>query len=404
MYDCIIIGAGPAGLMTGIKICKNNKVLIIEKNSKPGKKLLLTGNGRCNITNLKDNNTFIENVNYNKKYLYGTINNFGPYDIYDFFTTNNVLLKEENDNKIFPKSDKAKDILDALLNNINDEIINYNETVTDIKYSKDNIVVITNKAQYKAKNIVIATGGASFKKTGSNGEHMKFAEQINQPTIKLFPAEVGVITKEKPLSLAGTSFNEVEVKYQKKKVNGNLMYTHKGLSGTAIMSLSEHIYKNEEKTIYIDYLPNITKDQLEEKILTYPKEKEVSSFLNQYFSKKFQTYIIKQLNYQENIKIKNLNKKMCFDLLDIIKNHKIELEKTDDLDNAYVTGGGINMKYINSKTMESVINNGIYFVGETLDLHGPIGGYNLTIALSTGYSAGKAINDKLQKNNKNFTK
>lgn len=397
MYDCIIVGLGPAGLATAINISKNNKILIIEKNSIAGKKLLLTGNGRCNITNLKDNNSFVDKVNYNKKYLYSTINNFGPYDIYNFFITNNVELKEEADNKIFPISNKSIDILNTLLNNINNITINYNETVSNIKYNQEYIRILTNKAEYKTKNIVIATGGASFKATGSTGDHMKFAKQINQPTVKLFPAEVGVITKEKDLSLAGTSFDEVKIKYLKNKAVGNLMYTHKGLGGSAIMVLSEHIYQNDEKIIYIDFLPNTEKDELLEVIKNYPKNKELSTFFNHYFSKKFSLYLIKKLGYDQNIKLKHINNKMYLDLIEIIKNYKIEIERTDDLNNAYVTGGGIDMKYINSKTMESTINKGVYFVGETLDLHGPIGGYNLTIALSTGYSAAKAINEKLKK-------
>ena len=390
MWDCIIIGAGPSGLMTGIEASKNNKVLIIEKNAKPGRKLLLTGNGRCNITNLKENNAFIESVNYNKKYLYSTIYNFGPREIYNYFTENKVMLKEEDDNKIFPVSDKASDILNALLKNTNNLTINYNESVTNIIKNDEYYEVITNKSSYQARNLVIATGGTSYKNTGSTGDHINFAKMLNQPYVPLFPAEVGIITKEK-LNIPGTSFNDVKVKYLKYKTRGKLMFTHKGLSGSAIMLLSEHIYKNEEKTIYIDFLPNKTIDELLDEINNTNKEKDLLSFLNNYFTKRFSTYLIEKLSFPSNIKIKNLNKKDLEKLIDKIKNSSYEVESVDDINNAYVTGGGIDLKYINTKTFASTINKNLYFVGEALDFHGPIGGYNLTIALSTGYSAGISI-------------
>ena len=393
MYDCIIIGAGPSGLMAGIKAKENNKILILEKNNKAGKKLLLTGNGRCNITNLKEGKMFLENIKTNKKHLYSTINNFSPSDIYTFFVSNGVPLKEEEDNKIFPKSDKSFDILHVLLSKFTEDEIKYNEEVKEIGYEENNIKVITNNETYIAKNIIIATGGTSFKQTGSIGDHMKFAKMLDQPTVDLYPCEVGVITDEKN-NLQGTSFNEVKIKYLKHEKIGKLIYTHKGLSGSAIMELSEYIYQNKEKEITIDYLPNTSREELLNEINNFPKEKELSTFFVNYFTKRFALYLIERLNYPENIKIKHLNKKMIEKIINLVKEYKIIISKVDDINNAYVTGGGINMNYINSKTMESTIKKGVYFIGESLDIHGPIGGYNLTLALSTGYTAGININHK----------
>lgn len=395
MYDCIIIGAGPSGLMAGIKAKENNKILILEKNNKAGKKLLLTGNGRCNITNLKEEKMFLENIKTNKKHLYSTINNFSPSDIYTFFVSNGIPLKEEEDNKIFPKSDKSFDILHVLLSKFTKEEIKYNEEVTKIDYEENNIKVITQNGMYLTKNIIVATGGASFKQTGSTGDHMKFANMLEQPTIDLYPCEVGILTKEKN-NLQGTSFNNVKIKYLKHEKIGKLIYTHKGLSGSAIMELSEYIYQNEEKKIIIDFIPTKREEELIREINEFNKEKELSTYFVNYFTKRFTTYLIEKLNYNQNIKIKNLNTKMVHDIIKIIKEHEIIIDKVDDINNAYVTGGGIDMKYINSKTMESTIKKGVYFVGESLDIHGPIGGYNLTLALSTGYTAGISINNNFK--------
>ncbi|MDD2238276.1 MAG: aminoacetone oxidase family FAD-binding enzyme [Bacilli bacterium] len=388
MFDCIIIGAGPAGLMAAIKSSQNNKVLLIDKNSKPGKKLLLTGGGRCNLTNLKTNNEFLNEVNYNKKYLYSAINIFGPNEIYNYFETRNVPLKIEEDNKVFPESNQSVDVLNVLLNELKNVPQNYNETVLEIKNAKIKEVV-TNKNIYQTKNIIIATGGSSFKYTGSTGDNMKFAHMLKQPTIKLFPAETGVKLIEQTY-LAGTSILEVTIYFENKKSTGNLMFTHLGLGGSAIMKLSEFIYKSSNKDIKIDLLPNFSKEELLTIINNYNSEKNITSLLNNYFTKKFSLYLVNKINI--NKRIKSLTKTEKEIIINILKELRFEIKEVNELETAYVTGGGIDLKYINSMTMESTINRGIYFIGEALDTHGPIGGYNITLALSTGYLAGLSIN------------
>lgn len=388
MFDCIIIGAGPAGLMAAIKSSQNNKVLLIDKNSKPGKKLLLTGGGRCNLTNLKTNNEFLNEVNYNKKNLYSAINIFGPNEIYNYFETRNVPLKIEEDNKVFPESNQSVDVLNVLLNELKNVPQNYNETVLEIKNAKIKEVV-TNKNIYQTKNIIIATGGSSFKYTGSTGDNMKFAHMLKQPTIKLFPAETGVKLIEQTY-LAGTSILEVTIYFENKKSTGNLMFTHLGLGGSAIMKLSEFIYKSSNKDIKIDLLPNFSKEELLTIINNYNSEKNITSLLNNYFTKKFSLYLVNKINI--NKRIKSLTKTEKEIIINILKELRFEIKEVNELETAYVTGGGIDLKYINSMTMESTINRGIYFIGEALDTHGPIGGYNITLALSTGYLAGLSIN------------
>lgn len=386
MYDVIIIGAGPAGLMAGIQACKNNKVLVIDKNKGPGKKLLLTGGGRCNVTNLKDVNRFLNEIEYNKKFLYSVLNKFSPYDIYDFFVKNGVDLKEEEDNKIFPLSDKANDILNALIKNLNNVDFKYNEEVLNITVSSIK-EVITSKGKYQTKNIIIATGGASYKHTGSTGDHMRFAKSINQPTIPLFPCETRIILKEKP-DLAGTTISDVKIIYEHRETAGNLMFTHRGLGGSSIMKMSEHIYKSASKELYIDLFPNI---DIYEIINNYDRDKEMFTFLNIYFSRKLCLYLINKIG--SNKRIKQYNEKELRNICYLLKKLPFIIDKVENIEVAYVTGGGIDMNYIDSSSMESKINQGVYFVGETLDIHGPIGGYNITLALSTGYLAGNKVGE-----------
>jgi len=386
MYDVIIVGAGPSGLMASIESSKNFKTLIIEKNESPGKKLLITGGGRCNVTNYKSNKDFINEIDHNKKYIYSIINNFGPSDIFDYFNNRKAYLKIEEEGKVFPKSNKSVSILNTLINDTKAEI-HYKEEVTKIKTGKIK-EIITNKNSYKTKNIIICTGGSSFKETGSNGDGIKFAKEIKQPTTPLFPAEARIILKDKT-DLAGTSLENIEVKNENKSFSGNVMFTHSGLSGEAVMKLSEYIYKSSKKEIILDLFPAINNTDLINEINKFNREKELVTFFNQYFSKKFSLYLVSKLNI--NKKIKSLTKSDYENIIFLSKNLKYEVENVDKLANAYVTGGGIDMNFIDTKTMESKIHPGIYFAGETLDIHGPVGGYNITLAFASGYTAGKSI-------------
>ena len=392
MYDVIVIGTGPAGLMTAIEASKTKKVLVLEKNSIPGKKLLITGGGRCNLTNLKSNREFLDEVEYNKKYLYSAINKFGPEEIYNFFTNSGVKLKVEEDNKVFPVSNRSSEIVYTLIDKLSKVQINYNENVIDVNLQDNLFEVYTNKDKYNSKYLVIATGGSSFTQTGSSGDNLIFANKLNQKVTPIFPAEVGIILNDDLSFLAGTSLEEVTVKASKINKTGNLIFTHKGLSGTSIMKISEFIYLNKNKEIYIDLLPSYSKEELVSLINSYEKEKELISFFSDFFSKKFSSYLLDKVNL--NIKIKNLNNKLIDILINEIKNHKFSVKKVEDLEKAYVTGGGIDMNYIDTTKMESKINKGLYFVGEALDIHGPIGGYNITLALSTGYLAGISISNE----------
>lgn len=391
MYDVIVIGAGPAGMMACIAASSNNKkVLLIEKNDKVGKKLELTGGTRCNLTNLKNIDNFIKEIPVNNKMLYSTLNKFGPSDIYDYFTSIGVPLKVEDGDRVFPMSNKSKTIIEALYNqmNINNVTIHLNETVERIDKNSEYIEVITDKCCYTTKKIIISTGGCSYPETGSTGDSYKFAEMLRQDVTKLYPAETFLINKE-ILPLAGITLENVLVSLNKIKTSGSLLFTHVGLSGPSIFKISEEVYKeleeNEFVTISIDLIPNYTIDQLLIELNKYNPKNELNNFVRKHVPKRLADYITGD---STNLKIGTISKTNKQQLIETLKNYKIDIKSTGTLKQSFVTGGGIDMRYINPKTMESTINKGVYFVGEALDIHGHTGGYNITIALSTGYTAG----------------
>ncbi len=390
MYDVIIIGAGPAGLMCSAQLSEKLNTLIIEKKDTAANKLLLTAGGRCNLTNNKENKPFLEEISHNKKYLYSTIHSFGPKEVMEFFSEH-IELKEEEDNKMFPKSNKAKDVLKVLMKKQHG-MIHYEEEVKEIKVLEKGFKVITNKRVYDTNNVVVASGGSSFKKTGSTGDHMKFAKQLNQPVIPLYPAETSIIL-EAIHDIAGVSFEDVVIKAKKHKASGHLMYTHKGLSGSAVMKISEHIHLENIKEIRVDFLV----DKSVEDILNFfeaNRESQINTVVAKLTTKRFASHLVKLAEIDEAILVKQLDPKQHLKIADLLKDHIFKVTGSSPLETAYVSGGGIDVKKIDTKTFESKIHRDLYFIGECLDFHGPIGGYNITLALSTGHSAAQSILNK----------
>ena len=384
-YNTIIIGAGASGLMCAQHL--NKDYIILEKTNSSANKLLLTGNGRCNLLNLKPINEFISNINHNSKSLYSTLNNFSPSNIYDYFSKH-IPLTQEDDNRIYPKSNKSIDIKNILINNVN---IKYNTEVLNIIPVNNSYKLITNNIEYFANNIVVATGGCSYPHTGSNGIANKFANSLNINTIDYYPCETSIITINPLTDLAGTSFDNVLIKANKHISFGNLIFTHTGLSGSSIMLLSEHIYKEKIDSVTIDLLPNTTNDDLIN-ILTSTPEKQLTTILHTFFSKKFTLFLLSKNNLNQNILIKQLNSKQINSLISLFKNYTINILKVNDIKNAIISGGGINIKELDPKTFCSKTYKNLYFIGECVDIHGPIGGYNLTLAFSMAYSAALSIN------------
>jgi predicted Rossmann fold flavoprotein len=382
MYDVIVIGAGPAGIMTAINTSKKSlKTLLIDKNQDIGKKLKLTGGGRCNITNLKNNNELINKI-HNGKYLEKALDNFNAKDIVNYIKSLKIELIEEDNNRIFLRNGNINELVIALKKELKEVEMLFNTSVLEVTKEKE---VITDKGIYKARNIVIATGGSSYKQTGSDGSGYIFAKELGHKITDIYPSETYLVTREKH-NLDGISI-EATASYDKYKEEGQVLFTHFGLSGPAIMNISEKVARDikNNNIINIDLLPKITKEELLESLNNYSSKLEIKTWLKQYLNDKLTKYILKDL---EHIKIASISKINKNNIIDKIKNLSLEITKTGSIEEAIVTSGGIDINEINISTMESKLVNNIYFVGEVLDLHGPVGGYNLTIAFTTGYLAG----------------
>ncbi|MDF2699596.1 MAG: NAD(P)/FAD-dependent oxidoreductase [Haloplasmataceae bacterium] len=410
MYDAIVIGAGPSGMMCAITASKNNnKVLIIEKNDVIGKKMRLTGGGRCNITNLKDTAEFVKSLPIkNGRFLFSALSNFNPHDIYHYFESLGIKLKVEDHDRVFPVSDKAIDFVDALkqdLINKNVEII-YNSNVINIEIHSDYKIVKTETQDLKTKNIVIATGGMSYPHTGSTGVGHDIAENLNHSVTELFPTESPIISNDPIITskeLQGISFSNVILSLVDntkilKSHQADLIITHFGLSGPVALKLSQFVYHylkdHKEALLLLDVLPNISYDNLIKEL----KEKRdnnstklVKTVFKGFSQNRFIEFILKQIHLNNELKMADLANSQIEDFVKSLKSFEIKAHDVKPISVAFVTGGGVSLKEINPQTMESKIIPGLYFVGEVLDLHGYTGGYNITIALSTGYTAGISI-------------
>lgn len=387
MYDVVVIGAGPAGVMTSIKASERGlKVLLIEKNNEILKKLKLTGGGRCNITNLKNKNEFLLNIN-NKEYFSNNFDNFSPKDIVSFFEKNKILLKEEDNNKIFPVSNSALEIIDFLKKELKKVDLSLNTKVEELK-KEEEFIIKTDKGEYKSLSLVIATGGKSYPNTGSTGDGYRFASFFGHKINKLYPAETYIKTKEN-INLSGVSILAT-IKYREIVEKNKILFTHFGLSGPGIYNISTEIAKNikNDNKIIIDFLPNIEKELLKESLEFEKQSLEIKTWLKKYLPISICNYILKDLSH---IKIASISKKNKLNIIEDIKNMSIEISGVGDLETSIVTNGGVTLDELDSLTNESLLVPDLYFCGEVMDLVGKVGGYNLTIAFSTGYTVGLNI-------------
>jgi len=402
MYDVIVIGGGPSGMMASIMAATNNKnVLLLEKNNKLGKKMLITGGGRCNVTNLKKLSDFYKELPVNHHFLKYSLNTFGPKQIYDYFISLGVELKTEDNDRVFPAGDDSSFIVDALINELEKTgvSIKYNAVVTDINKSNDCYIINTNESSFETKNVVIATGSKSFPKTGSSGDGYKFASKFNQPITSLYPSQSPLSLKE-PFPLSGITIDDVEIKLNGINKRGSLLFTHNGISGPSVYKISEYVYKEFQKkgdvVVTINFLPNLNYDKLVDLLNSYNPKKEIKTFVRDLLPARLADYLILISGIDAINKIAVISNKNKNKLVSNMINLEVDVANRFSIETSVVTGGGIDIKYINNKTMESIINPGLYFTGELLDLHGSTGGYNITIALSTGYIAGISIDNNHQ--------
>ena len=399
----IIIGGGPAGMLAAIKSKKEkNQVTIIEKNKILGKKMLITGKGRCNITSGVDMSEFIKNVPSNGKFLYSSFKNFTNKDILKLL---NIPVKLERGNRYFPVSDKAKDVVDALEKGLSGVEILTNTSATEI-ITKNNeaIGVKTNKGDFFADKVILATGGKSYPLTGSTGDGYEMAKKLGHTITKIKPALVPLVAKKESKiqcqQMQGLSLRNIGLKlFNNNKLIyedfGEMLFTHYGITGPIILSASSHLVRQElnNPRIEIDLKPALTDEKLDERILRdfeTEKNKEFRNALDQLLPQKMIPVILEIL--QINKKVNEVKKMERQKLVRTLKHFSIEIEGFRDISEAIITSGGINVKEINPKTMESKLIKNLYFAGEIIDVDAYTGGFNLQIAYSTGYTAGIGVN------------
>ena len=403
MSKVIVVGAGPSGMMAALTASKSHEVILIERNNELGKKLKLTGGGRCNITNNRDIDEFFDKVVNNKKFLYSSFYTFTNIDLLNYFSSKNLEYKVEefNDRKVYTKSDKANEVIeilkeDLIQNNVN---IMYNTKVIDLIVKDDTVIgVITdnNKKIYSDK-VIISTGGKSYESTGSDGLMYDILKKHNHTLNKLYPALSPLTIEEKWIkNLQGISLKKVEIscKIKKKKISklGDMLFAHFGITGPVVLIMSSYINKlleNEKVTLTIDCLPNISVEGLS-KLLRENPNKNVLNNLKGILPQNFLKGIFDILGLSDK-KANELSKKDENKIIEYLKNMKLTCNGCLGIKASMVTSGGISVKEINSSTMESKIIKNLYLTGEVIDIDAETGGYNLQIAFSTGYLAGLSV-------------
>ena len=412
----IVIGGGPAGMMAAITSAESgNKVILLEKMERLGRKLLITGKGRCNITSSLPIDEFIQNTPGNGQFLYSCFKNYTNQDIIQFLKSQGLEVKEERGNRIFPVTDKSLDVLDCFkrrLKELNVEII-YNTKVTEIiqKKEQEKLQVKTEENKlFEADKVVLATGGKSYPLTGSTGDGYKIAEKLGHTVTKIRPSLVPLECYDKKLckDLQGLSLRNINIELKNIENNkiiyedfGEMLFTHFGLSGPTILSGSAHLvrYKNIDELLRnkkiilkIDFKPALSEEKLDERILrdfSEFKNKQFKNSLEKLLPQKLIPVIIEKSKINPDKKVNEITKKERKNIVKLLKNFEIVISDFRPIDEAIITSGGINIKEINPKTMESKLVSGLYFAGEIIDVDAYTGGFNLQIAYSTGYTAGK---------------
>ena len=409
MYQTIIIGGGPSGLMAAVAASENrSKVLLIEKKKGLGRKLKISGGGRCNVTNRLPYEEIIKNIPGNGKFLYSPFSKFDNESIIEFFESRGIKLKEEDHGRMFPVSNKSQDIVDTLVNTIKNNNVEIKEetVVNDISKNDQSFIVKTQDGEFESKTVIIATGGTSVPQTGSTGDGYRFAKNLGHTITELFPTEVPITSSEsfiKNKTLKGLSLKNVELSVLKK--NGkerishqmDMIFTHFGVSGPAALRCSQFVYKeqkNQKKQdiqLQLDVFPEISLQDLEnkiKKILSEEPDKYIKNALRGLIEERYLLFMLEQANINENTTFHHLSNQQLTHLAEHFKQFIFTVNGTLSIERAFVTGGGVSLKEIWPKTMMSKIQPGLFLCGEVLDIHGYTGGYNITSALVTGHVAG----------------
>lgn len=401
MKKIIVLGGGPAGLMAAITAANEGaKVTLIEQNNMLGRKLLITGKGRCNVTNFCGEEELISNVVTNAKFLYSAFAAFSAYDAYAFFEEQGVPLKIERGNRVFPESDRAVDVRNALKGAAQRAGVNFlNDKITHI--STNPICLHGEMGEYAGDCLVIATGGCSYPLTGSTGDGYKFAKMLGHSIIEPEAALVSLNEKgQECADLMGLSLKNVRLGVYSSKGKelysefGEMLFTHKGISGPIVLSASSHLKKTDFPCIAkIDLKPALDREMLDKRLLRDFEgytNKDFKNSLDKLLPQKIIPKVIERSGISPETKVHQVTKAQREALISVIKGYEVEIKGKADFSEAIITSGGVDVRQIDPRTMESKIVKDIFFAGEVLDVDALTGGFNLQIAYSTGYLAGRS--------------
>ena len=405
MSKVIVIGAGPAGIMAAIEASKFHDVTLVDGNEKIGKKLFITGKGRCNVTNAKDISEFFDYIPGNPHFLYSALYTFTNEDTMNFFKKHGIKLKVERGGRVFPESDKSSDILKGLSNALRETNveIRLNSKVTDIKFKNKKItsLVINNNEVLKGDYFIMATGGGTYPLTGSRGEGQEFSKKLGHNIIPLKPALVPMVVKEgKTKELQGLSLRNIEINIKendKKSVYkdfGEIKFTVFGVSGPLILKGSRFIENGRNYTAHVDLKPALNIGELDRRI-----QKDFSKYINNKFKdslndllpQKMIPMVIEMSHIPQDKMVNEITKEERRNLVNVLKDFTFEIEGLRPLAEGIVTRGGVDIKEIDPSTMKSKIIDNLSFCGEVMDVDAFTGGYNVQIAFATGYIAGNNI-------------
>ncbi|AGF26592.1 hypothetical protein BAMY_14060 [Bacillus amyloliquefaciens] len=408
-YDVIVIGGGPSGLMAAIAAGEEGAdVLLIDKGNKLGRKLAISGGGRCNVTNRLPVEEIIKHIPGNGRFLYSAFSEFNNEDIIAFFEKLGIQLKEEDHGRMFPVTDKAQSVVDALLNRLKqlNVTIRTNEKIKEVRYENGRTAGITtnNDEHINADAVIIAVGGKSVPHTGSTGDGYAWAEAAGHTVTELFPTEVPVTSSEpfiKQKTLQGLSLRNAAVSVLNKKGKPivthvmDMLFTHFGLSGPAILRCSQFVVKELKKQpdvkLRIDLFPGINEEELFQKMhkeLKDAPKKALKNALKPWMQERYLLFLLERNGLDPQTSFTELPKDQFRAFVKDCKQFTVAADGTLSLDKAFVTGGGVSVKEIEPKQMASKKMEGLYFCGEILDIHGYTGGYNITSAFVTGRLAG----------------
>lgn len=400
-----VVGAGPAGLIAAATAAAGSDVTLFERNEKPGKKLYITGKGRCNVTNLCSPREFLEKVVRNPKFLYSAIYSFTPEDTVNLIETNGVKTKTERGNRVFPASDKASDVTKALVSNAMKAGVRFvYENVVSLSRKDGLFRLVTSGAEYFFDKVILACGGVSYPSTGSNGDGFKLAESMGHTVTKLYPALVPVNFCEDVKSLQGLSLKNVKVTVsdgrKSESLFGEMLFTSRGASGPVVLSLSSLINRLDVKhvTFSIDLKPALDYDKLDKRVVsdfTKFKNKQFKNSLDEMLPKSLIPYIIDVSGINPDKPVNSVTKQEREKLVNLLKNLSFTVDSLGSIAEGIVTSGGVSVDEVNPKTMESKLVKGLYFAGEMLDVDALTGGFNIQIALSTGFAAGTSASKSL---------